>query len=595
MNKNEDKAPVIIAVIERLRKGDISEDMCEVIKKYPSNFSEAGVYLNDVISILDMKAKSVFCPDPLSYSILDEDRINYIYKSLDNPDMKLGGENEQRFATALSCYYLVRSEYKLRLDGLVKGINDKLTRFGKEVCDSYVKDNAADLLGRILFKNEIPPITIQTIGSLQAMFDKYDLHDVYNMADNKLPLQWKAALGAESEGLLDDGIAEVIFIDAGINTNEIEDRIIRYQIDKLRISKAEVYIPSQGVDSYIRCHVDGKKQPEKNLSEEDKSALNGLVNVAGLAVKYYQDVLDRNRENNEAVADRKTLMRMNMNSVDRLMDIYHNGLSKEDVMLLKASEEVNSDKFWTNHEARGLEEKYVGIQKDWAFENLVHHVEDLRPGMLTDDELILLTQISSELSSPKREGEKTLMHLPEIFYPLIEESGEHQPGLVNYVKVLKNIGRITPDAAYHSMHYYLENRLEKIWDLTGSPDENGRIAGCNYYPNRDMKNPSEMFAPNLLTEQQWRHLCERYKGEAAAFVPYGAFRKDRVTEVQVYPVRDGGMAIRCRVDEQQQSGQLLSEVDIERYNEGIDVRELAAVCFSDAFAREEVLDYRMQR
>lgn len=575
MTENEDMANAM-AVLEQIREGKINEDMCKVIRRYPVIFDKVGIHSIDIMAMLKMKAKLTFFPDPMSYSIQDPLRVNHIYTNFDNPVMGVADENEKRFAEALSFYYSMKEEYKCRLDNFVQGINDKYYDEIKGIGDCIEKDDAQDFLAEVLFDRRIPEITGSNFKHYQMMFDKYDLHHVYNMADNKVLLQWKAAFAAESEGFLDKGVAEVLFIDAGIDTDELENRVTRYKIDLLRVSKAEVFTPFMGGSTYIRCRVDGQKQKEKKLSAADVAGQTPFVNVTGLAVKYFQNVLDRNREKNNAVADDKALIRTNISCVERLVDIFHNGLSREDIMLLKVSKDENVDKFWRNCKdckVETLENEPVCVQKNWAFGELVHHISDLRAGMLADDEIIRLTKVSPELMSPKREGEDNLMNLPEPYFPLIEESGVHQEGVISYVKVMRNIGRITPIEAYQSMYYYLENRC----------------------PNGGMNNPADKFPPNLLSEKQWNALRKRFP-EGESFVPDAAFRMNRITEVQIYPLHDGEFNIRCMVDGEQQSGRRLSEVDAERYmDEKTDKRELAVGYFMDAFARESQRNMALER
>lgn len=598
MNENEDKASAIKTVIEQIREGKMNEDMCKVIRRYPATFDKVGIHSIDIMAMLKMKAKLTFFPDPMSYSIQDPRRVNYIYTNFDNPEMGLADENEKRFAEALSFYYSMKEEYGHRQDNFVRGINDKYCGEINEVGDWIVEDDAKDFLAEVLFDKRIPEITRSNFKHYQMMFDKYDLHNVYNMADNKVLLQWKAALAAEAEGFLDEGVAEVLFIDAGIDTDELENRITRYKIDLLRVSKAEVFTPSMGGSTYIRCRVDGQKQKEKKLSAADVAGQTPFVNVTGLAVKYFQNVLDRNRERNNAVADDKALIRSNTSDVERLVDIFHNGLSREDVMLLKVSKDANVDKFWRNCKdckIETLENEPISVQKNWAFGELVHHMSDLRAGMLADDEIVRLTKISPELISPKREGEDNLMRLPESYFPLIEEAGVHQQGVISYVKVMRNIGRITPIEAYQSMCYYLENRMETAWNPVGGKDEHEQVTGCYYYPNECMSNPAERFPSNLLNEKQWNTLRERFP-EGENFIPDTAFRMNRITEVQIYPLTDGGFNIRCMVDGEQQNGRRLSEVDAERcMDEKTDKRELAVGYFMDAFARESEKSMALER
>lgn len=582
-DKREEIVSAVQSVIDRLRKGEVSEDMCKVIRKYPIEFQKMGVDYIGIMDMLELKTKLAFCPDPFSYDIQDSARVNYIYKNLDNPDIKLSGENEKRFAEAASFYYLQDTRYKHRVDALSRIVHDRYNRGIKEIHDCIVKNDAAELFGGILFQKKCPPITDTNFYSMQFLFDKYDLHDVYNMADNRILLQWKAALGAESVGLLDEGVADILFTDAGIDTDKLENRLTRYKIDNLRISGAELLTLSMGTDTYIRCRVDGQEQKERKLLLADAVEQNPFVDVTGLAVRYFQDVLDRNREENKAVADEKVLTRVNMSTVERLVDIFHSGLSREDVMLMNISKDVDVDKFWRDTGLLEIENVPVENQKRCAFEKLGDYLSDLRPGMLSDKEIIHASLLPQCSYTMEREGEIALMKLPEAFFPLIEQSQawQNDMGAVDYVKVMRGIGRITPQIAYNSMDYFLKNRLYTEWDHVGKEEK-----GEQWFPNQNMKNPAEKFSPNLICEELWTALGKRDFNQGAAFIPHGAFRKDRVTEVQVYPSGDGGIAIRCRIDDRQQSGQRLSDVDALKYNGGTDVRELAVNYFMDAFARE---------
>lgn len=582
-DRREEKVSAVKSVIDRLQEGEVSEDMCKVIRKYPIEFHKMGVDYIGIMDMLELKTKLAFCPDPFSYDIQDSVRVNYIYKNLDNPDIKLSGENEKRFAEAVSFYYLQDTRYKHKADALIRMVHDRYNRGIKEIHDSIVKNDAAELFGGILFQKKCPPITDTNFYSMQFLFDKYDLHDVYNMADNRIFLQWKAALGAESVGLLDKGVADILFTDAGIDTDKLENRLTRYKIDKLRISGAELLTLSMGTDIYIRCRVDGQEQKERKLLLADAVEQNPFVDVTGLAVRYFQNVLDQNREENKAVADEKVLTRVNMSTVERLVDISHYGLSREDVMLLKISKDNNVDKFWKDTGLLEIEDEPVENQKICAFEKLGDYLSDLRPGMLSDKEIIHASLLPQCAYTMEREGEIALMKLSEAFFPLIEQSQawQNDMGAVDYVKVMRGIGRITPQIAYNSMDYFLKNRLYTEWDHVGKGEK-----GEQWFPNRNMKNPAEKFSPNLISEEQWTALGKRDFNQGAAFIPRGAFRKDRVTEVQVYPSGDGGIAIRCRIDDRQQSGQRLPDVDALKYNGGTDARELAVNYFMDAFARE---------
>ena len=589
----KDRENIINAVEIRLRNGEIGEYVCGVIRRNPDVFDKLGINSNEITALMDMKAKLAFYPDPHSFLIENADRVNYIYEYLDNPVIELSGENEKRFANALSNYYSLEQECKCRIDALVQLIEDSHASEVKKISTYLCNDDAINFLGSILFKKEYPKVNYENMYLLNEMFDKYDMHDVYNMADNKTLFQWKSLKAAESEGLLDAGLTEVICMDAGVNTDLLENRVARYKTDKLRINNTYVFVPYMGDGTYICCHVDINKQEARKLAAEDVPERNPLLNITGLAVKYYQDVLDRNRVENKAIVDEKMMERMNMTGMSRLIDIFHNGLNREDVKLLHIPIRYNKDVLLMSYVDSDIDREPVEVQKEWALGQLAAYIGWLKPGMLADDEVIRLTKKPLGKSSQGRAGEEGLRRLPEFYFPMIEQSGEYNARMIDYVKAIRGIGRITPEVAYQGMEYFLSNRSEMVRDDVR--DEYGRTISYCHYPNENMENPAKLFPPNLLSERQWLALCDRYGENVKEFIPSGAFRKDRITEVQIYPLNDGSVAIRCRVDGEQQSAQRLSETDMLRYNEGTDTRVLAAGYFEDAFAEENMRQCSLER
>lgn len=200
------------------------------------------------------------------------------------------------------------------------------------------------------------------------------------------------------------------------------------------------------------------------------------------------------------------------------------------------------------------EQRAVEDQKKNAIKTLVYYIGDLRSGQLTEEEMI-------------------------------EQCGKYDREMIDYVKVQRGIGIITPTIAYNSMHYFLSHRLYTEWDPEGIEVDNGEITGEYYYPNKNMKNPAEKFPPNLLNEMQWSTLGNKSQGEAAKFIPDVAYPRNRITGVQVYPSGNGELSIRCMVDGEQQGGKQLSEEDACRYkDERTDLNEMALGYFTEAFA-----------
>lgn len=186
---------------------------------------------------------------------------------------------------------------------------------------------------------------------------------------------------------------------------------------------------------------------------------------------------------------------------------------------------------------------------------------------------------------PGEEIEFNLLRLPKVLYPIVEQSGKYDYCL-DYVKSLKGIERITPKMAFWSMDYYLSMLSYEEWDPVGVDDEFGRVTGGFLRRGTNCPNPLKKFPPNLLSEEQWEKLKELNPGVTYGDLPKGAFKINRVTDVQIYPRSDGGMVIRCKVDDEQQEGKLLSDNDVRNCNGYEDKLNLAVSYFIDAFAKE---------
>lgn len=380
---NDENSTVVLAAMDKLKQGRFTEDVYRTITRHPTYFLKFGVSATLSKSLMDLKRKIAFCPDPLSYSIQNPDRVDYIHRHVDDPNAMLTSANEKRFEEALSKYYYMTDLYRLEE---------------------------------------------------RSFFEKF-------------------------------------------NHNEEEAVLTK--------------TPTNLMPSLL---------PD-----------------------------------------------------------------------------------W-NKQLRSMEQKVFFDQQQIASEALANYAGKLRPGMLTDKEIIDLIKLSKG-PLPGREGEAILMSLPEVFFPLVEESEEFDKGMIDYVKVHRSMERVTPSVAYNSMSYYISNRL--ILDPNNS--------SFRHFPNADMVNPSEKFSPNLLSEQQWEMFMQKYTGEAYLLMPFGAFRKDRITDVEVYPTSHEGRAIRCKVDGQQQNSVILSEEDARNYCPQTDRAELAVGYFTNAFAKEDVRDLSLTR
>ncbi len=103
-----------------LRVGWVVDNLYDVLSQYHDLFEQKGITPELAKEIIDLKAMVVFCPDPLSYSIMKQERVDYIYENLDNSSIVLIGKNEMRFRDAVFSYVVHRDEYNDKVEELKK-------------------------------------------------------------------------------------------------------------------------------------------------------------------------------------------------------------------------------------------------------------------------------------------------------------------------------------------------------------------------------------------------------------------------------------------------------------------------------------------
>lgn len=596
MNDTHEMGLEIKSVLENLANEELTSKMYGIVCSHQTEFVRMGILPSDLRELIELKQKLTFLPEACAYSLSRPGRGDYILANFDSLNLTLKDTNEERFITALYSYYQMKEKFHHKMFRLSTIAKNHLQPI--QVNHSYRLGEKQEmgLLIDMLLGKDIDGYPYQSAEEQKGFLEKFDLYDAYHLDDNKMTLRLKAGEVLESKRLIDRCFTERALTDGGVSVSKLKDGLYRYRVDKLRVSKVEIQTEPTSGSKYIRCYVDGDYQHVRRLSAKDVELLDKLGNITGMAVKYFADVLDKNRRERPMIADEKILARMSMPYVDRLIDIYRNGMNEQDLMLAKASEFEDVDSFWRDSMMLGLEQYSIEEQKEFAFDTLVDYIKDLMPGQLTDDEVVKLVGVESINSIKGKELESNFMKLPELFFPLIEQCGKYDRKMIDYAKVLREIGKITPTMAYNSMDYFLDQRFREEWDPAGDEDDYGQPIGCYYYPNERMENPAEKFPPNLLNEMQWSALGSKYRGEAASFIPNGAFLKNRITGVQVYASGDDNVNIRCIVDGKQQGGRRLSELDtVEYLFENTDLNELAVKYFEDAFVWEEDRNVSMRR
>lgn len=596
MDNSKLMEPEVMTVLNQLADGKVVKDMFDTVDDYQKTFAKMGIPPDYLKELLELKQRVAFLPEASAYSLSRPGRGDYLLANFDSPSVIPLDRNEERFVAALHSYYQQVATYKHKMGMLSQIAHEQLKPLGEHPDYQLGEEQEGELLKEILADRDIDVYPYHTDNEQRLFLEKFDLCDVYQMNDGGISLQWKVGEALESKGLIEKGTTACAMAEAGISADKLKDRLVRHKIDKLRIDKLEILTEKISGDKYLRCLVDKKPQHVRKLSAKDVKRLEKLENGFGIAVKYYQDVLDRNRKKCRMVADERTLARMSMPYTDRLVDIYQHGMNEQDVMLSEASRNLIVDSFWWSTQLFGLEQYSVENQKRYAFEILADYIYDLKPGQLTDEEVVKLVGTEPTVVRQGRELESNFMILPEAFFSLIEQCSEYERTMIDYVKVQRGIGRITPTTAYNSMDYFLTHRLRAEWDPAGAEDDCGMPTGCYFFPNVNMKNPAEKFPSNLLNEMQWSALGNKSRGEAADFIPYTAYQKNRITGVQVYPSGNGELNIRCMVDGEQQVAKRLSEEDTSRYrDEKTDLNEMAVEYFTEAFVWEEDRNVTLKR
>ena len=572
-----------IKAMLNLRRGAVVDNLYEVVCQYQDLFKQRGITPAFAKEIIDLKSMIAFCPEPLSYSIKEQERVDYIYENIDNPSIVLTGENEKHFMDAVLSYYATKDEYDEKV-GELKELVNKEKSFPKN--ETIAEEKEIGILMDILFDRFSVESSQEPYSVISSTFKKCDLKDAYNMDDDGIALKWKAGLALENKGLLSGGMIDKFVSDAGFSVDAIKAAINRYKIDRMRVWNVKLSPLETGSGESICCEIDGVVQEARVLSAKDVKRKNLLEDKKGLAIRLFKDVLDSTREKNQWLNEEKILERVSMPYLDRLLDIYRNGMTKEDILLMNkvVSTQQTVDSFWEDNNF-GPDEFSVEQQKKLAFSTMVNYLSDLRPGMLSAEEILRLIEEVPMGCLEEEIPEQNLLRLPESFFPLVEQSSEYDY-LLNYVKTVKRMERITPKLAFSSMDYYLYHLADEVWDPEGADDEYGQVTGGYVRKDCFLSNPAHNFPPNLLSEEQWKELKTRNPGVTNKDLPSGAYKRNRVTDVQIYPCRDGSMAIRCKVDNEQQEGRLLSETDALNYSDKMDRRELAVGYFMDAFARE---------
>lgn len=572
-----------IKAMLNLRSGSVVDNLYEVVCQYQDLFKQRGITPALAKEIIDLKSMIAFCPEPLSYSIKEQERVDYIYENIDNPSIVLADENEKHFMDALLSYYAAKDEYDEKV-GELKELVNKEQSFPKN--EIIAEEREIGILMDILFDRFSVESSQEPYSVISSTFKMCDLKDAYNMDDDGIALKWKAGLALESKGLLSSGLIDKIVSDAGFSVDAIKSAINRYKIDRMRVWNVKLSPLETGSGESICCEIDGVVQEARVLSAKDVKRKNLLTDKKGLAIRLFKDVLDSTREKNQWLNEEKILERVSMPYLDRLLDIYRNGMTKEDVLLMNkvVSTQQTVDSFWEENNF-SPDEFSVEQQKKLAFLTLADYLPVLRPGMLSAEEILRLIEVVPMGCLEEEIPEQNLLRLPESFFPLVEQSGEYDY-LLDYVKTVKGMERITPKLAFSSMDYYLYHLSDEVWDPESADDEYGRVTGGYVRKDCFLSNPVHNFPPNLLSEEQWKELKARNPRVTNKDLPSGAYKRDRVTNVQIYPYRDGSIAIRCKVDNEQQEGRLLSETDARNYSDKMDRRELAVGYFMDAFARE---------
>ena len=349
LNSSQRINPEVKNALKKISHGEIDNEVYKVIYRHQTDSPHAaGINPEKVADALELKIKAAFLPDSLAYSLARPGRGDYLIANCHNPSVCAVDNNEVRYLDALYAYYQNAADYKVRIKELSVTAREILDKMYKSSYYGLDEEQEKEVLIDLLLDREIERSPLYSNTGKYYFLMKYDLFDAYHLDDNVFTLKWKVGEILESKGLLDKGATKLVFEDAGIAVHKLKENLDRYKVDKLRVSDVEILKENGDASAYIRCKIDNMEQPGRKLSSHNTELLGQSVNALGIGVKYYTDVLDKNRKEGKAIADEKTLARLSMPSVERLIEIYKHGMNEQDIFLARVSRNVEVDSLLRN-------------------------------------------------------------------------------------------------------------------------------------------------------------------------------------------------------------------------------------------------------
>lgn len=120
--------PEVFEALKQIQQKNIKDGLSEVVGKNEKAFQEVGISPEDIIDVIAMKNEASNYPDPIFYLMFDSERVAYIDNNFKNPDIKLRGELEREYWSAVISCDSWRIDYEEKTEELSKTVGKALER-----------------------------------------------------------------------------------------------------------------------------------------------------------------------------------------------------------------------------------------------------------------------------------------------------------------------------------------------------------------------------------------------------------------------------------------------------------------------------------
>lgn len=185
--------PEVFDALQQIQQKNIKGSLYRVVSNNEKAFLEMGISLEDLTDLLDMKQNAEDYPEPDFYQVYDEWRITYIQKNMTNPVLKLHGDNERAYLTAVRMCDSWRIDYEEKADEFSKIVSNGFEALGiqqkkleQEGLSSwkgikYQVGKAMEKIGVLLWGENEPENSEQSEPKVGKMIDRNVMVDNYRL------------------------------------------------------------------------------------------------------------------------------------------------------------------------------------------------------------------------------------------------------------------------------------------------------------------------------------------------------------------------------------------------------------------------------